>query len=924
MGNTNREGYIVMKNFGDLSQKELEYICERIPFDVIRNYFQKNPKEFGKIKSGFRPETLSDRDTLDTFVKNVNKPFVTAFIESTVTRWLEQIQDNINKLENAGYSAGEALLKTIPNCFFADCPSLYFKLVNRDVNNDYIQLLKDALSFAEKISKNKSASEEKNISTSILLNEANVKIDELNAEIERYKEHEKILNNNIKELKLHTKTCNDEVENINSKLKKAEENLYNMQSELEHYKRLCEYVDDEFRQDEFWQFQYVSIGQISHDYNGQIWINRLADISDGEIQLFIPDDNAPHYFENRDRLYWKNGPATDGEIAIWSWRADPRDVDPSKDYIKSEYNRNTKFTEVIEFPQCKNLTDIAKYITQWFEKTFISDKVLFVCTTSSGIKEGLLCSPGNLECSGTKVRLDKSVFMLPHYTVRFTDTIKLAGIRVFRKMNLGIPQSVYRVRTPFDAIKEMLLSRASITHLRENGWSKKEAQRCRNYLENIPKQTIVQELAETFACKEQEAKEYVDSFFNSVDSYLTSSDFDTQILAVALERNTDLIMRCKEQLTDEWRKENSTMFELAQEELKEAEKATVKERKDAEVLIKQKSELAEEINGINNKIEEKKRLALEVESKIAKRIEEAKKNAAEFISQMAFVSPVREQSSSEKSNGKKINIYKSLMPCVNGGNIDDIDTFEEELIANFNIIGYREEVSIEMAQTISFGIGNHIPIVIGDNSTSIGQCVAATIKGGELSEIFISSPEINVDSLTETIRNEIQEHENRVILIHGVFDSYSIGVYNVLVNRLKCMEEELVVFLSIEGISLNMIPSNVWSTSFYINGDEGLDMMACETVNSFDISMSFKRKNNDKEFKVKKKELTPFASIIGNRQANLYALYLSYYNLDLNESYTILKQMIAVALSLGKEEMLNSCFIENGISYGEKLIEKFL
>ena len=212
---------------------------------------------------------------------------------------------------------------------------------------------------------------------------------------------------------------------------------------------------------------------------------------------------------------------------------------------------------------------------------------------------------------------------------------------------------------------------------------------------------------------------------------------------------------------------------------------------------------------------------------------------------MAFVSPVREQSSSEKSNGKKINVYKSLMPCVNGGNIDDIDTFEEELIANFNIIGYREEVSIEMAQTISFGIGNHIPIVIGDNSTSIGQCVAATIKGGELSEIFISSPEINVDSLTETIRNEIQEHENRVILIHGVFDSYSIGVYNVLVNRLKCMEEELVVFLSIEGISLNMIPSNVWSTSFYINGDEGLDMMACETVNSFDISMSFKPKNND-------------------------------------------------------------------------------
>ena len=133
-----------------------------------------------------------------------------------------------------------------------------------------------------------------------------------------------------------------------------------------------------------------------------------------------------------------------------------------------------------------------------------------------------------------------------------------------------------------------------------------------------------------------------------------------------------------------------------------------------------------------------------------------------------------------------------------------------------------------------------------------------------------------------------------------------------------------MVFLSSEGISLNTIPPNVWATSFYINGDEGLDNIAFEPVNSFDINMEFKRPSDNKEFKKKKKGLTPFIPLVGNRQTNLYALYLSNYNLDLNESYTVLNQMIAVALSLGKEEMLNSIFVENGISYGEKLIEKFL
>ena len=913
-----------MQNLSNLSDKELKYICEQIPLDRMRNYFQKNPKEFGKIKSGFRPETLSDKDTLATFIKNANKSFIIVFIESVVTEWLEQIQDNMNKLKNVGYSNGEALLKTIPDCYFSDFPELYFKLIELDVNKEYIQLLKDAISLTGKISQNKNVTEEKNISTSALLNEANVKIDELNTKIEKYKEKEKTLNNNIKDLKSYTQTCDEEVRNMNSKLQKAEKNLVNMQSELEHYKRLYEYVDDEFRQEEFQQFQYVSIGQITHDYSGQVRINRLADINDGEITPFILDDNAPHYFENRDRLYWKNGPQEDGRIGIWSWRADPRDGDPDKDHIKSEYNRNTKFTEVVEFPQCKDLDDIVKYITQWFEKTFVSDKVLFVCTTSSGVNEGLLCSPGDLEHSGTRVRLDKSVFMLPHYTIKYTDTIKLAGIRVFRKMNLGMPKSVYRVRTPFDAIKEIILSRASITALRENGWSKKEAQRCRNYLENIPKQTIMQELADTFACKEDEAKGYVDSFFSNVDSYLTSSDFDTQVLAVALERNTDLVRRCKEQLTDAWKNENSAMFESAQKELQEAEKATDKERKDAELLMKRKVELTEEINGINDRIEERKKLASEVESKISMRIEEAKNNAAEFISQMAFISAIPAQSSSEKSDAKHINIFKSTISCVSGGDIDDIDTFEEELIDNFKIIGYRDDVSMEMAQTISFGFCNHIPIVVSENSTSIGQCVAATIQGGELSEIFITNPEIDVDCLTKAIRKEIQEYEKQVILIHGVFDSYSIGIYNVLVNRLKCLEGEFVVFLSSEGISLNTIPPNVWATSFYINGDEGLDNIAFEPVNSFDINMEFKRPSDNKEFKKKKKGLTPFIPLVGNRQTNLYALYLSNYNLDLNESYTVLNQMIAVALSLGKEEMLNSIFVENGISYGEKLIEKFL
>ena len=60
-----------------------------------------------------------------------------------------------------------------------------------------------------------------------------------------------------------------------------------------------------------------------------------------------------------------------------------------------------------------------------------------------------------------------------------------------------------------------------------------------------------------YSLTEEQMAAYLDGMLNAEQSNLVeeiiSSDFDMQVLAVALERNTDLIKRCKEQLTDEWK-----------------------------------------------------------------------------------------------------------------------------------------------------------------------------------------------------------------------------------------------------------------------------------------------------------------------------------------------------------------------------------
>lgn len=59
-------------------------------------------------------------------------------------------------------------------------------------------------------------------------------------------------------------------------------------------------------------------------------------------------------------------------------------------------------------------------------------------------------------------------------------------------------------------------------------------------------------------------------------------------------------------------------------------------------------------------------------------------------------------------------------------------------------------------------------------------------------------------------------------------------------------------------------------------------------------------------------------------QMNLYAMYLSCFNVNIDRSDTILNQIIANACSSDSEELLQSLFRENGISRGEELLSKIL
>ena len=921
-----------MKKIAELTEEEIRYIANQIHIPMIRMLFQKNSKGFAKIKPGFRPNKLSDADTLSLFVRNINEHFINLFLDNMVSTWLQEITENRDKLVNEGCSEGEALLKTISESIFKDNCDLYFKLTE-NVDTEYIKLFKDAMAVIGKTERYDDPVETGNDddSTSELLNAANEKIAALESEIEQKIKTEEELTKSLQDKAEQLEKVSFEADNSAKQLHTAQETISKMEDELKYYRYLDSHADVSNQQGLSEKYQYVSIGQIYNDYNGKIWINRLADVVDGKIVEFHCDYSKPRYYQNRDRLPCRQNeiePMEDGAIVVWKWNASIHNSDPAKDHIVYEHDSYTNIIEIVDNPQCYDITDLASLLTHGIKRTFTSEKILFVYMNMQGITEGLLCSAKDFECSGTQIRLVSSVFTLPHYVVRPEDIIMLAGKKVHRYLNLGIPKSVFKVRTVYDAIKEILLSRITIPVLRDQGLSKKEAQNCRNILNEIPAQTLTQELAKVYNCSKAEAERYVDEFIRHINTYLSKDDIDMNIISEALSRNPELVAICKQQLTEEWKNENEKLMQDAEAEFDEAKANTEKLHKEAAELLNKKAALSVEIEEAQRQIAGREQLAADVESKITSRIEEAKQNAADFISTMAFVSPLSVPSSipTQAINTDTVSIIRNNIDSDECGDINDIEVFEDELSDNLELAGYDEEISDKMAQAISFCVCSRIPVIVGENAVRVARSLAATIGEKSLTEIFVSIQDTKPVDIVDVITNEIEENHN-VILLHGIFDSYSINLYNFIVNQMRYWGENVTIFMSLQGISPQMIPAGVWNYSLYIDGDKGLLDLNEKRYHSYNIKIKLEKDIDHhiyKKLRNKMDKKDKFYSVLSMTQICMYARYLAFYSANSEDNETILSQMITTARSSGKEEILNNLFRELGMDNGIKMLAEYL
>ena len=63
-----------------LNDEELKTIVELMSGKAFKFLFQKESKNFAKIKPGFRATALSDNDAVSLAIKHIKKPFISSYV----------------------------------------------------------------------------------------------------------------------------------------------------------------------------------------------------------------------------------------------------------------------------------------------------------------------------------------------------------------------------------------------------------------------------------------------------------------------------------------------------------------------------------------------------------------------------------------------------------------------------------------------------------------------------------------------------------------------------------------------------------------------------------------------------------------------------------------------------------------------------
>ena len=274
--------------------------------------------------------------------------------------------------------------------------------------------------------------------------------------------------------------------------------------------------------------RWISLCKVNRpDKNKDIWMQRLADSVGGTLVAPAFDEAKEKIFDNRPLII---------------------------------LDKLSSIGEVVE--ALKTGLHIPAYVRC---------SVLFAVKKDTDI-EGVLCDLSNFNTrpgndNDVFITIKNNIYTLPYYELSEHDIFTWKYRKIYKHISLNEPQKRIPVYALAETIKQMLLQRMSWQVFKAQGISKSDWQKFKQFLSEIPKDSILEKLSEMYDMSPQEAQACVESFLQTVENYVHAEDVDSTLIVQMLDNHKGLKQTCDEFAYKKWCGEHKVETEKAKEEV---------------------------------------------------------------------------------------------------------------------------------------------------------------------------------------------------------------------------------------------------------------------------------------------------------------------------------------------------------------------
>lgn len=697
-----------------MTDEELLYVCHAITGKFLKQYYTKNPAVFQRIAPRRYIKKLSEEDACVLTMRNKTDVSIGRHLNEQIAEWLREIKEVRDNLEHSGESAESALVKTMPDSFFANNLPLYFKLAGEERSSEYISLL----SYTIELSASKRQHDSSDDSVKQGTDES-AHIQELENEIANLKQTIEAQAHDYSE---QITTLESRISAADERANSASKEKDSLEKELRKYHELGKHkvVSEDFSPLD--DYYYMSLCEAISDDNGAPRLRRCADFVDGAFTTDFYEE------PQRWRLYRKNGIVSDGHWGVWDWKTVPREN--ASTYIESTLDTRMSPIGVAIVQNCHSVTDIVNSLKTGIEIPCYFDTVL-LGYFNGNMFEGVYCNKNELSYVGTRYSVSSSTNLLPVFEILKDDILAIQeDVQIVRYLSLGMPIRTVSVRTPMEIVKERVLNRITWTVMKQKKYSRSDYKTIREYLEAVPTDDINEEIMAACNCSMEEADALLEDFIAKAASILDGTTLENNVMAQVIRNNAEAYAQCMDELRTEWEELNQARITEANTALDAARKARVVEEAKTKELKDEQKNLAVRIEKQKEEIAAQEQLAEDVKTKVLEKIENARKDAASFIAENAFLQTASREPASMYIPSNDSSHYASgtTIASEDAEESNDWRELVETISYGLEEAGVSHSVSLGLSSLLYSAYLNKLPLLLaGPNGNSIANAFSAAL-----------------------------------------------------------------------------------------------------------------------------------------------------------------------------------------------------